>query len=64
MAFEFRSDSKLAAVFANTLVFSGRILALAFFRIEGVALKLLRSLPPIRRNCLRRILDEAGIDEQ
>ncbi|GJN91395.1 hypothetical protein Rhopal_004416-T1 [Rhodotorula paludigena] len=51
------------AVYANTLVFSGRIFALAFFRIAGVALKLLRALPPVKRLSLRRILQEAGVDE-
>ncbi|GAA5992393.1 hypothetical protein JCM10908_000461 [Rhodotorula pacifica] len=51
------------AVYANTLVFSGRILALAFFRIDGVALKLIRALPPVKRLTLRRILQEAGADE-
>ncbi|KAI5477484.1 hypothetical protein MNV49_006330 [Pseudohyphozyma bogoriensis] len=51
------------AVYANTLVFSGRVFALAFFRIEGVALKLLRALPPIKRQFLKRILDEVGVDE-
>jgi hypothetical protein len=52
-----------AAVYANTLVFSGRVFALAFFRIEGVALKLLRALPPVKRQGLKRILDEAGVKE-
>ncbi|GAA5824324.1 hypothetical protein JCM11251_000377 [Rhodosporidiobolus azoricus] len=51
------------AVYANTLVFSGRIFALAFFRIEGVALKLLRALPPVKRQGLKRILDEANVQE-
>ncbi|GAA6060753.1 hypothetical protein JCM10212_003797 [Sporobolomyces blumeae] len=51
------------AVYANTLVFSGRVFALAFFRIEGVALKLLRALPPVKRHGLKRILEEAGVDE-
>ncbi|GAA5875165.1 hypothetical protein JCM3774_001659 [Rhodotorula dairenensis] len=51
------------AVYANTLVFSGRILALAFFRVDGVALKLIRALPPVKRLTLRRVLQEAGIDE-
>ncbi|SGY14510.1 BQ5605_C010g06213 [Microbotryum silenes-dioicae] len=51
------------AVYANTLVFSGRILALSFFRIEGVALKLLKALPPIKKAYLRRILEEVGVDE-
>lgn len=58
------TQSTIAAVYANTLVFSGRIFALAFFRIEGVALKLLRALPPVKRQCLKRVLDEAGINEQ
>ncbi|GAA5976133.1 hypothetical protein JCM11641_003289 [Rhodosporidiobolus odoratus] len=51
------------AVYANTLVFSGRVFALAFFRIEGVALKLLRALPPVKRHGLIRILEEAGVKE-
>ncbi|GAA5861242.1 hypothetical protein JCM1840_003127 [Sporobolomyces johnsonii] len=51
------------AVYANTLVFSGRVFALAFFRIEGVALKLLRALPPVKRQGLKRILEEAGVKE-
>ncbi|GAA5890657.1 hypothetical protein JCM6882_000614 [Rhodosporidiobolus microsporus] len=51
------------AVYANTLVFSGRIFALAFFRIEGVALKLLRALPPVKRQGLKRVLDEAEVQE-
>ncbi|KAH9814873.1 hypothetical protein DFH28DRAFT_285138 [Melampsora americana] len=46
------------AVYANTLVFAGRMLAMAFFRIEGVARKLLRALPPVKRMSMRRILDE------
>ncbi|KAL8283286.1 hypothetical protein RQP46_005696 [Phenoliferia psychrophenolica] len=50
------------AVYANTLVFSGRVFALAFFRIEGVAFKLLRALPPVKRLGLQRILEEAGVD--
>lgn len=37
--------------------------ALAFFRIEGVAFKLLRALPPVKRQCLKRVLDEIGITE-
>ncbi|GAA5935019.1 uncharacterized protein JCM15063_003129 [Sporobolomyces koalae] len=51
------------AVYANTLGFSGRVFALAFWRIEGVGLKLLRALPQVKRAGLKRILDEAGIDE-
>ncbi|KAM0789642.1 hypothetical protein ACM66B_000446 [Microbotryomycetes sp. NB124-2] len=51
------------AVYANTLVFSGRVMALAFFRIEGVALKLLRALPRVKRQCFTRVLAEAGIRE-
>lgn len=50
----------VAAVYANTLVFSGRMLALAFFRLEGVAHKLLSSLPPVKRTALKRVLDELG----
>ncbi|BGP17250.1 hypothetical protein JCM10213v2_005268 [Rhodosporidiobolus nylandii] len=49
------------AVYANTLVFSGRVFALAFFRIPGVAVKLLRALPPVKRHGLERILEEAGV---
>ncbi|KAK4704827.1 hypothetical protein P7C70_g1391, partial [Phenoliferia sp. Uapishka_3] len=49
------------AVYANTLVFSGRVFALAFFRIDGVALKLLRALPPVKRQGLLRILEDAGV---
>lgn len=37
--------------------------ALAFFRVEGVAIKLLHALPPVKKQGLKRILDEAGIDE-
>ncbi|GAA5959194.1 hypothetical protein JCM10213_000611, partial [Rhodosporidiobolus nylandii] len=48
------------AVYANTLV-SGRVFALAFFRIPGVAVKLLRALPPVKRHGLERILQEAGV---
>ena len=51
------------AVYANTLVFSGRIFALAFFRIEGVALKLLRALPSVKKKFLTRCLVEAAIEE-
>lgn len=46
------------AVYANTLVFAGRLLSLAFFRIEGVGRKLLRALPPVKRMSMRRLLDE------
>ncbi|BGP25489.1 proteophosphoglycan ppg4 [Rhodotorula toruloides] len=51
------------AVYANTLAFSGRVFALAFFRVEGVALKLLRALPTVKRQALRRVLQETGIRE-
>ncbi|KAK4054299.1 hypothetical protein OIO90_003532 [Microbotryomycetes sp. JL221] len=51
------------AVYANTLVFSGRVMALAFFRIEGVAVKLLRALPRVKRQCFSRVLAEAGVKE-
>ena len=54
----------LTAVYANTLVFSGRVFALAFWRIEGVGLKLLRALPQVKRAGLKRILEEAGVNEQ
>ena len=57
------ADMLLSAVYANTLVFSGRIFALAFFRIEGVALKLLRALPTVKRQFVKRVLEEAGISE-
>lgn len=50
------------AVYANTLAFSGRMLALAFFRLEGVGLKLLRLLPQVKRQDLKRVAQEAGID--
>lgn len=53
-----------AAVYANTLVFAGRVFALAFFRIEGVGLKLLRALPPIKRLCVRRLMIEAGLEDK
>ncbi|CAH7689971.1 hypothetical protein PPACK8108_LOCUS25169, partial [Phakopsora pachyrhizi] len=46
------------AVYANTLVFAGRMLSLALFRIEGVGRKLLRALPPVKRMSMRRLLDE------
>lgn len=49
------------AVYANTLSFSGRLLATAFFRIEGVGKNLLRLLPPVKRMDLKRILNEAGV---
>ncbi|GAA5844902.1 hypothetical protein JCM9279_000039 [Rhodotorula babjevae] len=51
------------AVFSNILAFSGRIFALSFFRIAGVGLKLLRALPPVKQQGLRRILAEAGVEE-
>ncbi|GAA5960117.1 hypothetical protein JCM3765_002478 [Sporobolomyces pararoseus] len=51
------------AVYANTLVFSGRVFAIAFWRIEGVGLKLLRALPQVKRAGLKRVLEEAGMDE-
>lgn len=38
--------------------------ALAFFRVEGVALKLLRALPPVKKQGLKRILEEEGINEK
>lgn len=53
----------LTAVYANTLVFAGRIFALAFWRIEGVAIKLLKALPSVKKHSLTRILGEAGIPE-
>lgn len=46
-------------VYQNTLIFSGRLLAVAFFRIEGVATKLLRALP-INRFALERVTAEVG----
>lgn len=44
-------------VYQNTLIFSGRLLAVAFFRVEGVASKLLRALP-VNRFALERIAME------
>ncbi|GAA6012848.1 hypothetical protein JCM11491_006199 [Sporobolomyces phaffii] len=52
------------AVYANTLVFSGRVFAIAFWRIEGVGLKLLRALPQVKRTGLKRVLEEAGFDDK
>lgn len=46
-------------VYQNTLIFSGRVLAIAFFRIEGVAGKLLSDLP-IKRWSLDHLAVEAG----
>ncbi|PWN51292.1 hypothetical protein IE53DRAFT_56416 [Violaceomyces palustris] len=46
-------------VYQNTLIFSGRLLAVAFFRVEGVASKLLRALP-VNRFALERVANEAG----
>lgn len=46
-------------VYQNTLIFSGRLLAVAFFRVKGVAGKLLRALP-INRFALERVAGEAG----
>ncbi|KAN0064525.1 hypothetical protein ACQY0O_002153 [Thecaphora frezii] len=46
-------------VYQNTLIFSGRLLAVAFFRVEGVATKLLRALP-VNRFALERVAKEAG----
>ncbi|GAA5876682.1 hypothetical protein JCM16303_003625 [Sporobolomyces ruberrimus] len=51
------------AVYANTLVFSGRVFAIAFWRIDGVGVKLLRALPQVKRAGLKRVLDEAGLSE-
>lgn len=45
-------------VYQNTLIFSGRLLAVAFFRLKGVASKLLRSLP-VNRFALERIATDA-----
>lgn len=45
-------------VYQNTLIFSGRLLAVAFFRVSGVANKLLRALP-INRFALERVAAEA-----
>lgn len=49
-------------VYQNTLIFSGRLLAVAFFRIEGVASKLLRALP-VNRFALERVATEARWQE-
>ncbi|EPQ29309.1 uncharacterized protein PFL1_03064 [Pseudozyma flocculosa PF-1] len=46
-------------VYQNTLIFSGRLLAVAFFRVDGVATKLLRALP-VNRFALERVAKEAG----
>lgn len=46
-------------VYQNTLIFSGRLLAVAFFRVDGVANKLLRALP-INRFALERVAAEMG----
>jgi hypothetical protein len=46
-------------VYQNTLIFSGRLLAVAFFRVKGVAGKLLRALP-VNRFALERVAGEAG----
>ena len=53
---------KEKAVYANTLGFSGRLLAIAFFRIEGVGIKLLRLLPQVKRQDLKRVLQEIGVN--
>ncbi|CAO1632688.1 unnamed protein product [Sympodiomycopsis kandeliae] len=45
-------------VYQNTLIFSGRLLAIAFFRVDGVASKLLRALP-INRFAMERVAAEA-----
>lgn len=46
-------------VYQNTLIFSGRLLAVAFFRVRGVASKLLRALP-VSRFALERVAAEFG----
>lgn len=46
-------------VYQNTLIFSGRLLAVAFFRVRGVASKLLRALP-VSRFALERVSTEFG----
>jgi hypothetical protein len=56
-----RFESAMRARGLGSLIYHA---ALAFFRIEGVALKLLRALPPVKRQCLKRVLDEAGVNEQ
>ncbi|KAE8216792.1 hypothetical protein CF327_g1, partial [Tilletia walkeri] len=48
-------------VYQNTLIFTGRLLAIAFFRIHGVASKLLRALP-VNRFALERVSSEADWD--
>ncbi|UZJ52585.1 hypothetical protein CBS101457_001905 [Exobasidium rhododendri] len=50
-------------VYQNTLIFSGRLLAIAFFRIAGVASKLLRALP-VNRFALERVASEASWDRK
>ncbi|CEH18400.1 Uncharacterised protein family UPF0592 [Ceraceosorus bombacis] len=49
-------------VYQNTLIFSGRLLAVAFFRVTGVASKLLRALP-VNRFALERVAAEANWDQ-
>lgn len=39
-------------------------IALAAFRLEGVALDLLRRLPAIKKANLTRLMTEAGLDEK
>jgi hypothetical protein len=48
-------------VYQNTLIFSGRLLAVAFFRVDNVASKLLRALP-VNRFALERVAAEAKWD--
>lgn len=53
-----------AAVFSNVLSFSSRVFALVFFRIDGAGLTLLRALPPVKHQGLKRIMAEAGVEEK
>ncbi|GAA94675.1 uncharacterized protein L969DRAFT_87615 [Mixia osmundae IAM 14324] len=46
------------AVYANTLAFAGRLLAVAYFRLEDVGLKLMRLLPPLKPKHYDRIVAE------
>lgn len=56
-------DRLLTAIFANTLGFAGKMLAAAFWNLEGVALKMLRLLPAVKKQHVLRILSEAGVED-
>ena len=51
------------AIFANTLGFAGKMLAAAFWNLDGVALKMLRLLPAVKKQHILRILSESGVDD-